>query len=91
MKKLAFFDTNILLYTDDSSARHKKAKATELIGEYQRSGHALVSLQVLQEYFAVATRKLKVPPPLTSPLAPNFVFGRHDRARRAIGRGADSL
>ena len=60
----AFFDTNIFLYADDSSAPQKKSKAVALITEYQKSGKALVSLQVLQEYFAAATRKLGVAPEL---------------------------
>ena len=64
MNGLAFFDTNIFLYTDDSSAPEKKAKAVGLIAEYQKSGKAIVSLQVLQEYFAAATRKLGVAPEL---------------------------
>jgi predicted nucleic acid-binding protein len=64
MNGLAFFDTNIFLYADDSSAPEKKAKAIALITEYYKSGRALVSLQVLQEYFVVATRKLGVAPEL---------------------------
>ena len=64
MNGLAFFDTNIFLYADDSSAREKKARAVDLITEYQKTGKALVSLQVLQEYFADATRKLGVAPEL---------------------------
>ena len=64
MKGLAFFDTNIFLYADDCSSPAKKAVAVDLITGYQKSGRALVSLQVLQEYFAVATRKLGVAPDL---------------------------
>lgn len=62
--KLAFFDTNIFVYADDSSSAGKQAKAIELITEYQAAGQAVVSLQVLQEYFVVATRKLGVAPDL---------------------------
>jgi len=58
MKRTAFFDTNIFLYTDDASAPRKQAKAIKLVTDHQRSGCGVVSLQVLQEYFAVATRKL---------------------------------
>lgn len=64
MKGLAFFDTNIFLYTDDTSAPEKKSRAIQLVSEYQRSGKAVVSLQALQEYFTVATRKLGIPPEL---------------------------
>ena len=60
MSGLAFFDTNVLLYTDDFGARRKRARAIELWDEHQRSGRAVISLQVLQEYFAAATRKLGV-------------------------------
>ena len=62
MKRPAFFDTNIFLYADDASAPTKQAFAVRLITQYQRAGLAVVSLQVMQEYFAAATRKLGVDP-----------------------------
>jgi predicted nucleic acid-binding protein len=62
MNRLAFFDTNILIYADDASAPVKQARAIQLITDYQRSGLLVVSIQVLQEYFAAATRKLGVDP-----------------------------
>lgn len=62
MSALAFFDTNILVYSDDTSDPDKKAFATSLIAEHQRSESLVISLQVLQEYFSVATRKLRVDP-----------------------------
>ena len=49
MKRPAFFDTNIFLYADDKAAPRK-----------QNQGLAIVSLQVMQEYFVIATRKLGV-------------------------------
>src|SRR5438874_1780573 len=61
MKRLpAFFDSNIFLYADDKSDRQKQNRAIELISEHQREGIAIVSLQVLQEYFVIATRKFGV-------------------------------
>ena len=60
MKGLAFFDTNVLLYCDDASAPKKRERAIRLFTEHQRSGSAVISLQVMQEYFAAATGKLKV-------------------------------
>lgn len=60
--KLTFFDTNIILYTDDRKAPAKQLLATELVGEHMRSGSLTISLQVVQEYYAAATRKLGVPP-----------------------------
>jgi len=64
MKRLAFFDTNILIYADDASSPQKQTRAIELIADYQRSNLAVISLQVMQEYFAAATRKLGVDPEL---------------------------
>ena len=60
MRGLAFFDTNVLIYADDAAAPAKQARAISLITEHQRENSLVVSLQVLQEYFAAATRKLKV-------------------------------
>jgi predicted nucleic acid-binding protein len=57
---LVFFDTNILVYTDDASSRKKQDVERSLVAERQRSGSLVVSLQVLQEYFVAATRKLNV-------------------------------
>src|SRR5260370_27069325 len=64
MNGLAFFDTNILIYADDASAPQKQARAIRLIADHQRRGLAVISLQVMQEYFAAVTRKLGVDPEL---------------------------
>lgn len=60
MSVRSFFDTNVLLYTDDQSAPAKQRRALVLWAEHRRSGTGVVSLQVLQEYFVAATRKLRV-------------------------------
>ena len=62
MTGLAFFDTNVLVYADDSAAPKKQKRAIALFAEHLRLGTAVVSLQVLQEYFAAATRKLGLAP-----------------------------
>lgn len=62
MNGLAFFDTNVLVYADDTSSAEKQDRAIALFAEHLRRGTAVVSLQVLQEYFAAATRKLGVAP-----------------------------
>ena len=64
MKGLALFDTNILIYADDSSVPKKQSRAIQLITDHQRDGLSVISLQVMQEYFAAATRKLGVDPEL---------------------------
>lgn len=59
---LAFFDTNILIYADDPSAASKQSKADALFREHFEQGTALLSLQVLQEYYFAVTRKLGTDP-----------------------------
>jgi predicted nucleic acid-binding protein len=58
MSARSFFDTNIIVYTDDRSAPAKQRRAVALLAEHRRAGTGVVSSQVLQEYFVVATRKL---------------------------------
>jgi predicted nucleic acid-binding protein len=62
MSRLAFFDTNVLVYADDASSPRKQERAIALFTEHLRNGTAVVSLQVLQEYFVVSTRKLGLSP-----------------------------
>jgi predicted nucleic acid-binding protein len=62
MSVLAFLDTNVLIYADDSSSPKKQKRATALVAEHLRTQTAVVSLQVLQEYFVAATRKLGLTP-----------------------------
>lgn len=56
----SFIDTNVLAYTDDHDSPRKQEAALGVVEETRRSGTGVVSTQVLQEYFAVATRKLGV-------------------------------
>ena|SRR2546427_5057419 len=60
MKRPAFFDTNIFLYADDKAAPKKQNQAIKLVSGHRIQGLAIVSLQVMQEYFVIATRKLGV-------------------------------
>jgi predicted nucleic acid-binding protein len=53
-----FLDTNVLLYADDRGAGPKQQRARACIAAAVRAGDAVVSTQVLQEFFVVATRKL---------------------------------
>ena len=56
----SFIDTNVLIYSDDSAFPEKREIAVELLTTLRRSGTGVLSIQVLQEYFAIATRKLGV-------------------------------
>ncbi len=56
---MRFVDTNVLIYAVSPSPREaeKRRRAQELL----REGGLVVSVQVLQEFFAAATRKLEMP------------------------------
>lgn len=58
---LEFVDTNILLYAYDagSGARHRRAR--ELVGTLGRTRQGVLSVQVLQEFYVNATRKIATP------------------------------
>ena len=60
MSARSFFDTNVLVYTDDKASPAKQRRALDLIAEHRRAGTGVVSLQVLQEYFVTVTCKLHV-------------------------------
>ena len=57
---MMFFDSNVLVYAEDRSAEDKQDIARKLITETIKKKLAVVSLQTLQEFFAVATCKLGV-------------------------------
>jgi len=56
-----FVDSNVLVYADDAAAAGKRTRSQERILELTSERKAVVSTQVLQEYFVIATRKLKLP------------------------------
>lgn len=56
-----FFDTNILVYLYDADAPDKKDRASKLFEMEADAGRALLSTQVLQEFYVTVTRKLAVP------------------------------
>jgi predicted nucleic acid-binding protein len=62
MTARCFVDTNVLVYADDRNAGPKRYRARKLIQEVMRGRTGVLSLQVLQEYFAVATKKLGISP-----------------------------
>lgn len=59
----SFFDTNVLLYLFDNSVPEKKTRAQEVFSEEAEAGRAVLSTQILQEFYVNATRKLAVPLP----------------------------
>lgn len=57
-----FVDTNILVYAHDVTAGEKRDHARSILRDLWESGEGCLSVQVLQEFFVNATRK--VPRPL---------------------------
>jgi predicted nucleic acid-binding protein len=57
-----FLDTNVLVYTDDSGDLFKQRTAIDLVKLHRRQNSGVVSIQVLQEYFASITKKFKISP-----------------------------
>ncbi|MDR1767112.1 MAG: PIN domain-containing protein [Propionibacteriaceae bacterium] len=58
---LEFVDTNILLYAYDPSAAAKHNAARDLLARLVGEHSAAVSVQILQEFYVNATRKIAVP------------------------------
>ena len=58
-----FLDTNVVAYADDLDSPGKQAIALELLARAYGEPAGVISLQVMQEYFVTATRKLGIAPP----------------------------
>lgn len=65
-----FLDTNVLVYAFDRSDERKQAVAQRLLGDTSMA--IVVSAQVLNEFYWVATRKLT--PPLAEDVAQDVVL-----------------
>lgn len=62
----SFVDTNVLVYAHDRTAGSKRDTARGLLESMWDSGLGCVSVQVLQEFFVIVTRKVPKPLPLDS-------------------------
>ena len=61
MSGISFFDTNVLVYLFDSGSLTKQKRARELLECEIKAGHAILSTQILQEFYVAVTRKLADP------------------------------
>jgi len=61
-----FFDTNVLAYLYDDEFPERKVQAQAVFETETKLGQAVVSTQVLQEFYVTVTRKLAVPLPTES-------------------------
>lgn len=64
-----FLDTNILVYLRDAESPDKSHVAEKLVDELSGIGEAVISTQVLSEFFWVVTRKLRPPLPVMDAVA----------------------
>lgn len=60
---IVFVDTNVLLYAEDGASQEKYERARQWLGVLWQRRCGRVSTQVLNEYYANATRKLRPPVP----------------------------
>jgi predicted nucleic acid-binding protein len=56
-----FLDTNVLVYANDSSDPDRRKVAAQLVGDGIRTGRAVVSSQILSEFWVTVTQKIRVP------------------------------
>jgi len=63
MKDKVFLDTNIFIYSINASpGQNKKRKvARQIVRKHIRNESGVISIQVLQEFYQVTTRKIEVP------------------------------
>lgn len=64
-----FLDTNVLVYLRDAKSPDKSQVASKLVDDLSGIGEAVVSTQVLSEFFWVATRKLRPRLPVAEAVA----------------------
>ncbi|HTF54842.1 MAG TPA: PIN domain-containing protein [Pseudonocardia sp.] len=67
-----FVDTNVLVYAHDPTERRKSAAADALLVQLWENGAGALSTQVLQEFYNVATGKLR---PQLSPSRARSIVG----------------
>jgi predicted nucleic acid-binding protein len=65
-RQVTFVDTNVLVYAHDRSETRKQAVARARLEELWRERTGVLSTQVLQELYVIATRKLATPMPRTT-------------------------
>jgi len=56
-----FLDTNVLVYAFDAGEPRKRGIAQRILEETANAGVAVLSTQVLQEFYVIVTRKLDPP------------------------------
>ncbi len=86
MSARAFLDTNVLVYAHDVSAGAKRERAAALVRDLWRSREGCLSVQVLQEFYTVTTRKQGL-----TPVAAERLVERYTRWALHEPAGADVM
>ena len=68
----AFIDTNVLIYQLDSRDRAKQQKCREIVKGLVINHEAVISTQILQEFYVVCTGKLRIKPILVKGIMHGF-------------------
>jgi len=71
MSDRTFVDTNVLIYAHDLDAGERHGVAARIVAALWETRRAVISTQVLQEFYVNATRK--IPSPLTRAAARQLV------------------
>ena len=67
-------DSNVLVYAHDLSAGAKRERAAALVRGLWRSGDGCLSVQVLQEFYAVTTKKKLLEPAAAEELVEQYTY-----------------
>ncbi len=67
-----FIDTNVLIYQLDSRDKNKQKKCRDLVKALVINHEAVISTQVLQEFYVACTTKLKIKPILVKGIMHGF-------------------
>ena len=68
----AFLDTNILIYQLDSRDPTKQKRCREIVRTVVSNYEAVISTQILQEFYVACTMKLKIKPILVKGIMHGF-------------------
>jgi predicted nucleic acid-binding protein len=77
MSDRVFLDTNIFAYTFEEADVRKAERARALVGQTILEERAVISYQVIQEFFSVAFRRFR--PPMTRTEAEDYLLGSFGR------------
>lgn len=92
MSATIFVDTNVFVYARDASEPHKQGLAAQWIRELWTTQAGRTSMQVLSEYYATVTRKLKpglAPDDAWEDVSSLFAWQPQDIDRAVLVRGRD--